>query len=82
MSDTCLWRATCLAQHVGGNGDGGPDGGVDSEEDHPEHHASPYRQVGKLQRGETDREKKESRGEGLQKRMEIKRQKERQHEVE
>lgn len=48
MSDICLWRETCLAQHVRGDGDGGPDGGVDSEEDHPENHASPHRQVGKL----------------------------------
>lgn len=42
-------RRTCLAQHVGGNRDIGPDGRVDGEEDHPERHASPDRQVRKLQ---------------------------------
>lgn len=41
---------TCLAQHVRGDGDGGPDGGVDGEEEHPEHHAPPHGQVGELQR--------------------------------
>lgn len=49
MNDVCLWRETCLAQHVRSNRDGGPDGGVDTEEDDPERHASPYRQVGELQ---------------------------------
>lgn len=58
MSDICLWRGTCLAQHVGGDGDGGPDGGVDREEDHPEDHASPYCQVGKLQQRETGRRRR------------------------
>lgn len=43
---------TCLAQHVGSDGDDGPDGGVDGKEDHPEHHASPHGQVGELQRVE------------------------------
>lgn len=41
---------TCLAQHVGSDGDDGPDGRVDAEEEHPEHHASPHGQVGELQR--------------------------------
>lgn len=39
---------TCLAQHVGGDGNGGPDDGVDREEDHPEGDAAPNRQVGEL----------------------------------
>ena len=69
---------TCLAQHVGGDGDGWPDGRVDSEKDHPEHHASPYRQVGKLQQSKRDREKKKKKKkfqrEGVQERIEIKRQ--------
>lgn len=41
---------TCLAQHVGGDGEGGPDGGVEGKEDHPENHASPHRQVRELQK--------------------------------
>lgn len=44
---------TCLAQHVGSDGDGGPDGGVDAKEGDPEQHASPHGQVGELQRVET-----------------------------
>lgn len=69
MIDTYSLRGTCLAQHVGGDGDGGPDGGVDSEEDHPERHASPYSQVGKLQKRQRER------GREVQERMEIKRHK-------
>lgn len=45
-------RLTCLAQHVGGDGEGGPDGGVEGKEDHPENHASPHCQVREL-RGKT-----------------------------
>lgn len=41
---------TCLAQHVGGDGEGGPDGGVEGKEDHPENHASPHCQVRELQK--------------------------------
>lgn len=40
---------TCLAPHVGGDGEGGPDGGVEGKEDHPENHASPHCQVRELQ---------------------------------
>lgn len=69
LSDTYSLRGTCLAQHVRGDGDGGPDGGVDSKEDHPERHASPYSQVGKLQKRQRER------GEEVQERMEIKREK-------
>lgn len=54
---------TCLAQHVGGDGDGGPDGRVDSEEEHPENHASPYCQVGKLQESGRERRRKKEEGE-------------------
>lgn len=42
-------RLTCLAPHVGGDGEGGPDGGVEGKEDHPENHASPDCQVRELQ---------------------------------
>lgn len=42
-------RLTCLAPHVGGDGEGGPDGGVEGKEDHPENHASPHCQVRELQ---------------------------------
>lgn len=42
-------RLTCLAPHVGGDGQGGPDGGVEGKEDHPENHASPHCQVRELQ---------------------------------
>lgn len=69
MIDTYSSRGTCLAQHVGGDGDGGPDGGVDSEEDHPERHASPYSQVGKLQK------RQRVRGREVQEKVEIKRHK-------
>lgn len=76
MSDTCSRRGTCLAQHVRGDGDGGPDGGVDSKEDHPEHHAPPYRQVGKLERKRETERRRRAKGWRLRDR------KERQHEVE
>lgn len=51
---------TCLAPHVGGDGEGGPDGGVKGKEDHPENHASPHcqvRELGKERKKKVQRER-------------------------
>lgn len=51
---------TCLAPHVGGDGEGGPDGGVEGKEDHPENHASPHCQVRELGKERKKKRCKES----------------------
>lgn len=52
-------RLTCLASHVGGDGEGGPDGRVGGKEEHPEDHASPHCQVRELPEKQRLRDRKE-----------------------